>query len=290
MIIINGQEIKSSIFPGGEVHVSLEEIFIHNTNDVTAYLYTSDDVMKLMLTVDAIRREVPRTTLRLDIPYFPYGRQDRVCKLGEAFSLEVMCKMINSLECEVVTVTDPHSEKTVELLDNCDVITQEDIFLENDFFDVIHKHNMVLVSPDAGSGEKVNLLSERYRFDAIYCTKERDKDSGHPEVVIPDDFDYSGVDFMVIDDICDGGRTFIELAKKLKAAGARDLYLYVTHGIFSKGLPSIHEYYRHIYCDHIFVQETGREFLSIRHGIKTYLDKADYITVFKRSLLDKGEI
>lgn len=289
MIIVNGQEILSSVFPGGEVDVSIKHMVIYSVNTVTAYLYSSDDVMKLMLTVDAIRREIPECVIHLDIPYFPYGRQDRVCKPGEAFSLEVMCKMINSLGC-FVRVTDPHSEKTVELLDNCLVTTQEDIFKDNNFFEVIQKHNMVLVSPDAGASEKVRYLSEKYRIDAIYCTKQRSNENGHPYVVLPTGVDYQGVNFIVIDDICDGGRTFTGLAEKLKAMGAGDLYLYVTHGIFSAGLPNIHKHYKHIYCDHIFFHETGRELLSVRHGIKVFLDKTDYITVFKRSLLDKGEI
>ena len=109
-------------------------------------------------------------------------------------------------------------------------------------------------------------------------------------MVLPTGVDYHKVNFLVIDDICDGGRTFINLAEKLLIMGANDLYLYVTHGIFSKGLPSIHEYYKHIYCDHIFYHETRKDLLSVRAGLRIFLDKTDYITVFKRSLLDKGEI
>lgn len=276
MIIINGRKIKSSIFPGGEVHVNLEGMFIENINIVIAYLYSSDDVMKLMLTVDAMRRENPKCYIELEIPYFPYGRQDRVCSKGEAFSLEVMCKMINGLECNVI-ITDPHSEKTAELLDNCKVETQEDIFQENDFFKVIQEKNLILVSPDAGASEKVRYLSEKYRIDAIYCTKKRDPKTGYPVPVLPNGADYRGINFIVIDDICDGGRTFVNLGHKLKECGAGHLYLYVTHGIFSQGFSALRTYYDRIYCNHTFNKPS-------EHVLKHNL------TIFKTSQLNKGEI
>lgn len=274
MILVNEREITSSIFPGGEVHVSVESIFVGSVNSVIAYLYSSDDVMKLMLTVNAMRQEVPRCLITLEIPYFPYGRQDRVCTTGDAFSLEVMCKMINSLECNVI-VTDPHSAKTVRLLDNCRVETIDDIFRENCFFKVIEEKNLTLVSPDAGASEKVRYLSEKYKLDAIYCTKERDKESGYPSVVLPVKVEYPGKNFIVIDDICDGGRTFTNLGHKLKYCGAGDLYLYVTHGIFSKGFKALRTYYKRIYCYHTFTEPSEN---VLKHNL----------TIFKESKFDKG--
>ena len=51
-----------------------------------------------------------------------------------------------------------------------------------------------------------------------------------------------GRNCLIVDDICDGGGTFIPLAKKLKNAGAKTVTLYVTHGIFSKGLDPLKEH------------------------------------------------
>ena len=48
---------------------------------------------------------------------------------------------------------------------------------------------------------------------------------------------------MIVDDTCDGGRTFIELAKVLRARNAGKIELYVTHGIFSKGLKELSEHF-----------------------------------------------
>lgn len=277
MIIVNGREITSSRFSGGEVHVNVEGMFVHSVNRIIAYLYSSDDIMKLMLTVDALRRESPGCWIGLKIPYFPYGRQDRVCHKGEAFSLEVMCNMINSLGCNI-TITDPHSEKTQELLDNCAVETQEDIFLENDFLDVILEHDMIMVAPDAGASEKVRHLSEEYRIDAVYCTKKRKPETRWIDSYLQEGVDYKGKTFIVIDDICDGGMTFVNLADKLLLAGAKELHLYVTHGIFSQGFDTLRSYYKHFYCYH-----------TLKNYSEDSLKKLN-LTIFKKSQLDKGEV
>lgn len=56
---------------------------------------------------------------------------------------------------------------------------------------------------------------------------------------ILDDVDLTDKTVMILDDICDGGRTFIEAVKHLREAGAKRVELYVTHGIFSKGVENL---------------------------------------------------
>ena len=70
----------------------------------------------------------------------------------------------------------------------------------------------------------------------IRCTKERDSETGklsHFTIVNP--ADVNGMVCLIIDDICDGGRTFEGIATLLREAGATGVDLFVTHGIFSRG-------------------------------------------------------
>jgi ribose-phosphate pyrophosphokinase len=46
---------------------------------------------------------------------------------------------------------------------------------------------------------------------------------------------------LIVDDICDGGRTFIEAAKLLYIEGVNNVYLYVTHGLFTKGIQILYD-------------------------------------------------
>ncbi len=73
-------------------------------------------------------------------------------------------------------------------------------------------------------------------FTIVECTKERDSASGRlfkPEVLQPELV--KGKRCLIVDDICDGGATFVALARRLREAGAIEVSLFVTHGIFSKG-------------------------------------------------------
>jgi len=60
-----------------------------------------------------------------------------------------------------------------------------------------------------------------------------------------------GYNILIVDDICDGGATFNQAAQILKEKGAVNLYLYVTHGIFIKGLDLLQENFEHIVCHHV---------------------------------------
>lgn len=251
-ITVNKQQVKTFTFSGGECHVTIENIAIGDVTNVEAYLYNSDDVMRLLMVVDAVRQENAETNIDLIIPYFPYARQDRVCNRGEAFSAKVMVDLINGLNCHSVTVLDPHSDVIVDALHNCKVITQADL-IKGTVRDFIHSHNLALVSPDKGAARKTQAVADHYGFDVISCSKVRDTKTGHithSEV----HGDVAGKDLIILDDICDGGRTFTELAKTLKEHGAGDLYLYVTHGIFSKGLEVLRVHFMHVFCVHTFLK------------------------------------
>lgn len=266
-ITVNKFPIEAFNFNGGECHVSIADIAVSDITSVVAYLYSSDDIMQLMMTIDAIKRKNSEVAIDLVIPYFPYGRQDRVCNEGEALSVSVMANMINSLECKSVTIYDPHSAMTENLLNNCTVVNQSDILSKSGIITEIKAKCLTLISPDAGAKPKTQEIAGENNIDAIYCTKSRDVKTGKITATnIPD-----GVmdkDFIIVDDICDGGRTFIELAKSLKKAGCGDLYLYVTHGIFSKGLDVLTEYFEHIYCYHSFLNkdEVDSNDLTIMEG------------------------
>lgn len=247
-LTINNKPLKFFTFNGGECQIIITEV-IGSRTDIVAHLASSDDIMSLLLAVNAIRKISAETKINLTIPYFPYARQDRVCSKGEAFSLEVMAGLINGLHCERVTVYDPHSEVTSELLNNVVVVAQSDIILGTEIETLVRKQELILLAPDAGAKQKADDIAQKLGAKINYATKKRNQETGTIlQTIIPDDVRYKK--FILVDDICDGGRTFIELGKLLKENGASDLYLYVTHGIFSKGFDELKTYFNHIYCYH----------------------------------------
>lgn len=256
-IYIDGIKIDSFKFSGGEMQVKTNTNIYANYKlpvNVFASLNSSDEIMELMLTINMIRIYSHQAIIFLTIPYFPYARQDRQCAPREAFSLKVMADMINSLKCERVYINDPHSDVTPALINNC-IVT--DFFMLDGFkkvTEVIDDKELSIVYPDAGAQKKIDkmlrIIPLFNKTNVINAVKTRDTKNGY----ITDTRvygDIEGKSMIILDDICDGGRTFLNLAETLIGKGAHDLYLYVTHGIFSKGYEQLRGYFKHIYCYHL---------------------------------------
>lgn len=232
--------LKVFDFPGGEVGVKIDigalgTLASAPSQTIVARMQNSRDFMALALVTDALRR-IDRTPIELFMPYVPYARQDRIMVPGESFSLKVFANLINALEFDSVTVLDPHSDVTGALFERLKVITQLQIIngwreLTNRLMDV------TLVSPDAGANKKTAAIAGYLGHrDFIRADKKRDLATGKIIETIVYADDLSGQTIAIIDDILDGGKTFRELAKALKAKGAAKVILYTTHGIFSNGV------------------------------------------------------
>lgn len=272
---VMGTKLRASVlkFPGGEIHVRLpgdslvdvskRTIFQPGTVSVVARLRSSDDIMELLLTTEVLRTRYIDAKFKLYMDYIPYARQDRRCLSNEAFSLKVFCNLINSMDYDLIFTKDAHSDVAPALLNNCHNIPVDEILADREFVS-----GRMLVSPDAGANKKVQAVAKRYNnVNIIRADKVRDISTGEiiETKVYADDL--SGIHCLIIDDICDGGRTFYELAKVLKEEhNAARVELFVTHGIFSQGFERLMEYVDHIYTTLSFYQPE---------------DNSGYITVIK---------
>lgn len=241
-------DYKSFVFPGGEINIKLNiknsTSYIAKTGffapfnhqNIIAKLKSSDDILELVMVVDALER-IDDTPIKLIMPYVPYGRQDRVCDAGESFSLKAFTQIINGLNFKEVVVVDPHSYVTESVLNNVKSITQLNIINKwTDFIGRVSK-GVRFVSPDAGANKKTADVASFFNHTSfIRADKLRDLSNGNILETIVYSDDLKGKDVVCCDDICDGGRTYIELAKALKTKNVGKFILFVTHGIFSKGV------------------------------------------------------
>jgi ribose-phosphate pyrophosphokinase len=265
---------ESGIFPGGEVRFRIlgmpkgvDEVHI------LASLDSSSRIMELLMATDAVRRYNMYLTISISIPYVPYARQDRVCNSGEAHSLKVFCDLINSQHYDNVSIYDPHSHVIEALINRCSIRNNHELVRR------AFKHmtkdkkvgDVVLLAPDAGALKKCYELSQSMDFINHLSLAEKLRDLHTGDIIRTklDTDDYKGRDIMIVDDICDGGRTFVEIAKKLKKANCGKIYLVVSHGIFSKGLAVFDDLIDHIYCSNSLVdpiwsnQESTKKLLTV---------------------------
>ncbi|MCO6704752.1 ribose-phosphate pyrophosphokinase-like domain-containing protein [Streptomyces sp. CHB9.2] len=244
-------------FPGGETHPLVDPTVASWPHiRLTAVLKNGDDVMELLLTTDALRRLNPDVVLDLYLPYIPYARQDRVANAGEALGIKVMANLINDQYYHTVTVLDSHSNVALGLIENVVQVPLDKIIRRA--YQNTDWTKVVLVAPDQGAAKKVEELAKALRCpNIVYAVKKRDTLTGKitDTKLLPFPQEYLAHDWLVVDDICDGGYTFLELGKLLRwrsdqhevlpeKCGA--VRLWITHGIFSKGYDELRNWYRSI--------------------------------------------
>ncbi|WP_454675233.1 ribose-phosphate diphosphokinase [Achromobacter pestifer] len=249
------------VFPGGESQVTVPPALRAQADAASefrihALLKSANDVMQLLMLTDALRRLNPAVPVHLDMPYVPYARQDRVCNPGEALGAAVFCKLINDQQYATVTVVEPHSDVTPALLQRVRVIDAT-AFVQRALSAPAFANGVTLMAPDAGARKRVQALAKQLGVtDVRYAEKVRDTQTGRiTETRVPDDIPEQPV--LVVDDICDGGRTFLELAAALRDKTRQPIYLYVTHGIFSHGLTELNARYAGIFTAYDWTESAG---------------------------------
>ena len=220
-------------FPCGETHVKLDFTNCDSANvDVEFVFENVNEIVELLLVCDAIKRSW-RIVNTLNIPYVPFARQDRINVSGEAFSLAVFADLINGIGANEVVVTDPHSDVVPALIKNCKVIHQHEVFAPL----LKDKKDFWIISPDAGSLKKIYKLAAIVDCaGVIECSKNRDVKTGEITGTVVHTDDLQGKDCIILDDIIDGGKTFIEIAKVLRTKNCSKVVLAATHGFFTKGI------------------------------------------------------
>lgn len=274
---------KISKFPDGQQTIDLIIPILNGDIKIISRLNSFLDLELIICAVQAIRNIDPHRKISLYVPYFLGARSDRKFKDGGVNYLkQVICPIINSLNLYSVEVLDPHSDVLEACLNNYKKFNNhalvkfalEKIDNKDDAQDRI-----CLVSPDAGAYKKIFDVAKEFSIpNIITANKIRDLTTGNilrteiPELAgcFPPSY-LQNLKYIIIDDICDGGRTFVELAKAIKESNPNnEIHLIVTHGIFSAGLKTLNEYFDGIYTTNSVVDENDSDF-SIRN--QNYLHK-----------------
>lgn len=237
-------------FPDGQQSMAIEnasmEAFKHKGSTITikSRLNTFLDLELIIAATQALRN-IGVEKIRLFVPYFIGARSDRRFEYGGVNYLkQVIAPIINSHGYEKVLILDPHSDVLEAVINNFEKSTLDGNLILFALQNIDNKNDAkkrtVFISPDAGAVKRVYHWAERYEVENFLVgEKVRDIKTGkilHSRINGLEDFTEDH-NFVMIDDICDGGRTFIELAKKIREVHPKaNISLVVTHGIFSAGL------------------------------------------------------
>lgn len=215
--------IEQNHFPDGTLHINMPPNYFDY--DTIVWDYENDAELFTLICVKGHFEDLPVT---LDMPYIPHARMDRVQKLEDVFTLKYFCKVINDLHFDKVIVRDAHSNVSLALLDRVmDLDPIGEIKETIDRVSYYEKEEPILFFPDEGAMKRYsNDLNLPYAFGI----KKRDWSTGkilglqlmNGELV-------KDKTVLIVDDICSRGGTFYHAANTLKDAGAKNIYLYITH-------------------------------------------------------------
>lgn len=226
--------IKQDNFPDGTLHATFPDTYIN----AIEWNYEGDHEL---FTLICARRHYAECEMRLILPYIPHARMDRVKDETDVFTLKYFCEIINSLNFEEVYVLDAHSNVSLALLERvkqAPVMHPINECLNRLVYEIGHDcdhetrmkvyDDLVLFFPDEGSMKRYS--SEVDFLPYAFGIKKRDWKTGKIQglQIVNEDL-VKDKNVLIIDDICSRGGTFLHAAKALKAVGAANVYLYVTH-------------------------------------------------------------
>lgn len=245
--IINSA-LKEFTFPAGEKHIKVAEHRELEPVEIAIFQPSPDSIHDDLFTIgmwaDYLINKDSKSVLIM--PYVPGARADR----GEPFGLHVYAKFINNLLIDQIIIFDPHSQKAPELLKGFENLT---VVYPAEFFEQTHvKMEMLdytgIIAPDAGAELRAQGVADALGLPLYTAKKTRDFETGKLsgfEIDLPNDL--ADEFYLIVDDICDGGGTFLGLAEATGLPWSR-VDLYVSHGVFSKNaLKNLSEKFEYVY-------------------------------------------
>lgn len=230
MMTLNGIMIKPTFFPDktSQIWQLPLPILMSRTMATINWMFESEsDIMHLAQLVSLLRTRSRK--IKLIISYLPYARQDKPIDNESTFALHAFADILNHLEFDFVECLDPHSEIADRLINNFSAIYPVKRIIE--IYESLEKP--LLVYPDKGAMTKYSKL---VKFEYITGDKVREPLRGKIIHYGLSGSISEGRNVLIVDDLCDGGATFIQLAGILKQKGAGDINLYITHGLFTRGV------------------------------------------------------
>jgi len=235
-------KFTTMIFPDGQPHIKIDVESLKSlsrTEPVRIFtrMSVSNDLLLALFANNTLAYQ-GFERIELHITYLMAARMDRVMLAGEPFSLKVIAGILNQSGFSRINIFDPHSEVSTALIDRSYTVTNHEYVKDclAHYFKTNDKSPYCLVSPDAGALKKIHKLAQFLGVEEVVeCMKERDLKTGSLTKFSTATESLTGYTCFIVDDICDGGGTFIGTAEMLKQKGAEKVVLVVSHGIFSKG-------------------------------------------------------
>ena len=227
-------------FPDGEVMLELEEPDRKESVEIITRIKNAEQLFLLLQTGDVLNRQ--GIVFDLTVTYLLSARMDRVMAFKRPFSLKIVARLINSIKPHRVVIVEPHSNRAVVMINNSRALSLAST--------IQTKIGDMICLPDRGAYER--YCGKLYPAPLFYFDKERDSEGHIKSLEWNTKPDRPVGDIHVVDDLCDGGATFIGIAGKLGDDYPESKrILHVTHAIQLDGIKRVSDAY-----DEVFITDS----------------------------------
>ncbi len=226
--------VNSSIrnFADGEIYIEINENIRGNSIFIIQSISSpaNDNLMELLLCIDALKRSSAKNITAV-IPYFGYARQDRKVVPRTSISAKLVSNLITKAGADRVVTVDLHAGQIQGFFDiPVDNLFSTPIFARHAKKKIKSK-KIICVAPDVGGTERARALAKLLNVGLAIVDKRRPKPGQSQVMNIIGDV--KNQTCIIVDDIIDSGGTIVNAAKALKARGAKEVYVYITHGVLT---------------------------------------------------------
>ncbi len=191
---------------------------------------TNENVMELLIMVDALKRSSAERITAI-IPYFGYARQDRRPRSSRVpISAKVIANLLETVGVDHVLTMDLHADQIQGFFD----ISVDNIYASPVLLNDLRAKNypdLIVVSPDVGGVVRARAMAKQLNCDLAIIDKRRPKANVSEVMHVIGEID--GRNCVIMDDMIDTAGTLVKAAEVLKERGAKKVYAYCTHPIFS---------------------------------------------------------
>jgi len=219
-------------FSDGEVTVEIKEnvrardVFVIQSTCAP----TNENLMELLIMVDALKR-ASAERISAVIPYFGYARQDRRPRSTRVpISAKVVANLLQTVGVARVLTMDLHADQIQGFFD----IPVDNIYASPALLGDLRQKNyedLIVVSPDVGGVVRARALAKQLGCDLAIIDKRRPKANVSEVMHVIGEID--GRNCVIMDDMIDTAGTLVKAAEVLKERGAKSVYAYCTHAVFS---------------------------------------------------------
>jgi ribose-phosphate pyrophosphokinase len=229
-------EVKIQKFKDGEIKPKIRDnirrkncFFIHDSSlDPAAWL------LELILINETMRNSSAQEIINV-LPYLRFTRQDRKDESRVPISSRAVAKSIEKYADRVLTI-DIHNPAIIGSYE----IPFDNLYSFNTVINYLNEkrpgffEDLVIMSPDVGGAKRARSFVRRAGVERMVVgDKNREENGEVDQIQIIGDVSEKRV--LMVDDIIDSGNTLIQAYNAAKRGGAKEIYAYATHGLFTKG-------------------------------------------------------